>query len=1498
MAISKSINLIKVADGASGTSISIKSKSVTYQIGDNGSTAPSGEWTQTIPDISQYPEQYLWTKTEVEYSDGTTTISYAVSYIAKNGEDGQDGQNGRTLYTWIAYADDDQGTNISTTPEEHRYIGFAYNQRTPTVSIINPSIFTWSLYAGESGSNGIGIINVRQLFILTNSSTEIPVLPEPPNYNGWVSQNPTWEENKYLWICTEYTYSDNTYSYTAPYTDNNWKVAQEAVSNKYKTLEEDIKALQDQVDNAIETWYIDGPPSVDSPPWGDTAENETHIGDLYYDTASGLSYRFLKEEDGTFIWKQIADSDISGALADIEQLKNELDKKVTIFLETPVNPEVGDLWIQEDGYFYQYTADGNWILANNGVQTVEVQYAKNQSNINPPTDSEFTTDSPDWESGWYIWQRTVIIFADKKIDKSEPVCISAAAAKGIVVTGEQVFKSVNNTEETYLPSSITLMATVQGDLKFSKWYYKDANNVFQILDDSGNEVIIIEPTMNIWNNNIATIKAESNDSEYYDIMSLYKVFDGADGANGQDGQPGINGSSPFLVYLTNENVTYAANPLGQIAAKSITSSIMAFEGTTQIKPTFGNIAGAPIGMTITTMENGNEIVLTIEAQEGTDFGTSNEISGTITIPITSPIQTELKINWTKINSGAPGEKGDKGDKGDTGDKGDKGDKGDPGKDGVDSTAYYLETNQPNILKFEQDGNIAVSPSILVLNIYKANSSSETGRDQVGSLSLDNLSIKVFNSKRGVWYDVDIETKQTIVALNDLNNSFNINLETFYNLSTELEESAQYTFVEEECIFGFYYKLNVIEEENNESYNLSTFVDCKFGMTKDMAKFSQNAADITASIQSTKLKFSANGLEVVNGGIQIKTADNIPVLYADENGNLVIKGIIEASGGTFAGDISAATGNFSGTINGATGIFAGDISAATGTFKGGIEASTGLIGGFKIGETTLVSTDNESNPSITLDGANGKIYAQNIELGTGATIKEYIQIGSGKVTLNNSSKFLSVKLTEEPDSAEVLSITDAGIITVGNGTNMVIIDGGNGMIRSQNYGEGFGWKISNTESIFNEVTVRGSIKASVLEYGEVQTIGGAMIVRPSSRIKGIEAVSGGIKIILEDTTGFNVDDWCLINKDLNKIWIQIASVESDGIVTTSTIDSQYINHPLVNFGKKGEVGIGLNGSNSDSLITPRSLSVFDFDSDTKTLTPHIILGKLPDDGYGFASGTYGLYAENVLLKGSLVTQTKTADGQAAIYSGISTLYTGENSPNSANSSAGKYFTNPGEILLWAGAENDSAAAIEDSKFFVDRNGNLFAGSGYFKGTIITDAKITASEIITAKISGNGAGPALAISDAALGIVFQKINKVSENEEEWEYKDIFILGEQAIEANIPNINFNQNFKIKEQGQLVVSQFYSGGFNFNEGKLNYSSSFTEEDLDSSPTAYIDFTNGLSFSPDNSKKSVEITSTQVEINDTTRFSNIIKYGVNDNMKYEPVYSNDVLIGYDLYID
>lgn len=82
------------AQGPAGTSITIVTRQVQYQIGDSGTTAPTGTWSDTIPELVE--EKYLWTKTYVKYSDNSEITSYSVSYIAKDGEDGDVGPKGDT----------------------------------------------------------------------------------------------------------------------------------------------------------------------------------------------------------------------------------------------------------------------------------------------------------------------------------------------------------------------------------------------------------------------------------------------------------------------------------------------------------------------------------------------------------------------------------------------------------------------------------------------------------------------------------------------------------------------------------------------------------------------------------------------------------------------------------------------------------------------------------------------------------------------------------------------------------------------------------------------------------------------------------------------------------------------------------------------------------------------------------------------------------------------------------------------------------------------------------------------------------------------------------------------------------------------------------------------------------------------------------------------------------------------------------------------------------
>src|SRR5699024_9409975 len=61
---------------------------------------------------------------------------------------GEPGENGETTYTWVKYADDENGTNMSDNPADKSYIGLAFNKTEQTPSN-DPEDYTWSKIKGE-----------------------------------------------------------------------------------------------------------------------------------------------------------------------------------------------------------------------------------------------------------------------------------------------------------------------------------------------------------------------------------------------------------------------------------------------------------------------------------------------------------------------------------------------------------------------------------------------------------------------------------------------------------------------------------------------------------------------------------------------------------------------------------------------------------------------------------------------------------------------------------------------------------------------------------------------------------------------------------------------------------------------------------------------------------------------------------------------------------------------------------------------------------------------------------------------------------------------------------------------------------------------------------------------------------------------------------------------------------------------------------------------------
>ena len=94
------------------------------------------------------------------------------------------------------------------------------------------------------------------------------------------------------------------------------------------------------------------------------------------------------------------------------------------------------------------TVGGNAIATkNNTISNVDVEYASGTSNTAPP-ETGWSTNSPEWQEGRYIWQRTVTTMQDGKQNISDPTCIQGAAGDSVSVTSTSVTYAVSTSGET------------------------------------------------------------------------------------------------------------------------------------------------------------------------------------------------------------------------------------------------------------------------------------------------------------------------------------------------------------------------------------------------------------------------------------------------------------------------------------------------------------------------------------------------------------------------------------------------------------------------------------------------------------------------------------------------------------------------------------------------------------------------------------------------------------------------------------------------------------------------------------------------------------------------------------------------------------------------------------------------------------------------------------------------------------------------------------------
>ena len=923
--------------------------------------------------------------------------------------------------------------------------------------------------------------------------------------------------------------------------------------------------------------------------------------------------------------------------------------------------------------------------------------------------------------------------------------------------------------------------------------------------------------------------------KFENLITLTQIQNGAPGATGA---PGVSTSTKFIYCVSESEDITTLPPLPEKGGTNASwTSTPHGVNQTQRYEFISSASSYSVGGKIEWYEYSTPALWSKWAQDGTGV----EIKGLAYVKIEEPIPGEKYVLYidqgftqpiTEASNGdsylANGylfvyneEDGDKfscvgkiqgpngkdGQDGAPGKDGQDGKDGKDGKDGIDgkdANTILIVTNTDKINRFYVGKDkFALSHKTIRFTLY--NNPYIEGSEPIEFESNYQLGYFDFNDN---FQSFDVSIKKYItfgITQKIVDDEGNVIEQTseektlFLNLQEYIDEQNPEIFTVDDIhlLLAFRYV-----KENQVL--ASKILPVENGVTPEMAKFDVTAASINASVGSSKMVFTEDGLEINNGDFTITQGKD--QVFGFET---------EQIGGQ---DFSKLT--MRGTVYADNGSFTGEVHATHATFKGG------KIGGFDIKDGKLTSTattseNNEEVSAIELDGNSGNIIAHNIELGNNAKIKNQIQLGTtGFAYLRNPDMYNGVFIKSGRD--DDILIKNDGTAKFGE----IAIDGAN----SQIYGNT--WNIGRDYANFSNVNVSGSIETAVFKTNSVQAAGGAMIFRPSYK-GSLKNENGTFVVYLESTyegaignqvqivfdgsgQGYFGEIEAIEQNRASINWVIPPTLEKESIVLIDYGCDTYVkvayNYPIENekyyvsngeeyseinikdnystFSKdadsdylsstdlfvennemlkskneliiedellinsirnlytlQDDILIGINSGRSgvgmNGKILPRGLTL----TSPKETMPKLYLGDLSQVGSNYSG--YGLYADNVFLNGSLTTKV----GENS-YAGVNTLngvsatafsegFEKKEAPTGADTS---------KIVFWAGADSVVSEDIEKAYFQVTEAGSLYAQRAKLEDTLLVGGTIEAAEIHTAALHGKDG--ALLIYDGTKGIQFKK------------------------------------------------------------------------------------------------------------------------------------------------
>ena len=206
--------LKEVSKGDPGTpgkdGVGVQDVDVLYYLSTSSSTLTGGSWSTTAP--AWVNGKYMWSKTRVIYTDGSTTETDPACITGSKGANGTDGSNG------------EDGRGITSIVEQYylstsssSLVGGSWSTTAPAwvngKYIWTRSVITYTdssstttdaiCVTGAKGETGIGVKRYREQYYLSTSYST-------PAGGSWSYNVPSWTDGKFMWTRTVVTYTDNT----------------------------------------------------------------------------------------------------------------------------------------------------------------------------------------------------------------------------------------------------------------------------------------------------------------------------------------------------------------------------------------------------------------------------------------------------------------------------------------------------------------------------------------------------------------------------------------------------------------------------------------------------------------------------------------------------------------------------------------------------------------------------------------------------------------------------------------------------------------------------------------------------------------------------------------------------------------------------------------------------------------------------------------------------------------------------------------------------------------------------------------------------------------------------------------------------------------------------------------------------------------------------------------------------------------------------------------